>query len=113
MAFSLSGWRAKHLLGAWAVYWIGLVLVKLGPGLLAAVRVLNAPESQHGKIDVKMGDGAFTANVAGGANWTGSASILGIVLWIAGPPLLLWLLWLVTRRAPVATPESERDFRVS
>ena len=38
MAFSLSRWRAKHLLGAWAVYWIGLVLVKLGAGLAAAMR---------------------------------------------------------------------------
>jgi len=114
VAFSLSGWRAKHLLGAWAVYWIGLVLVKLGPGLLSAVRVLNAPQSQHGTIDVKMGDGAFTANVAGaGVHWTGTASILSIVLWFAGPPLILWLLWLVTRRAPEAARDAERDYRIS
>ena len=112
MAFSLSGWRAKHLLGAWAVYWIGLVLVKLGTGLAAALRVMNAPEG-HGKIDVSMKDGIFTANVAGDVvHWTGSASFMSIVLWLCGPPLLLWLLWLVTRRAPAAR-EAERDYRVS
>jgi len=112
VAFSLSGWRAKHLLGAWAVYWIGLVLVKLGTGLAAALRVMNAPEG-HGKIDVSMKDGIFTANVVGDVvHWTGSASFMSIVLWLCGPPLLLWLLWLVTRRAPAAR-EAERDYRVS
>jgi len=109
----LSRWRATHLLGAWAVYWIGLVVVKLGTGLVAASRAVNSAPG-HGKIDVGMNNGVFTANVAGdGVHWTGSASLMSIVLWLCGPPLLLWLLWLVTRRAPVATPESERDFRVS
>ena len=113
MAFSLSRWRAKHLLGAWVVYWIGLVLVKLGSGLFAAARVLNAPQG-HGKIDVGMNDGTFTANVVGDAvHWTGSASLMSIVLWLCGPPLLLWLLWLVTRRAPAPARDAERDFRVS
>jgi len=45
--------------------------------------------------------------------WTGSASIMSIVLWLCGPPLLLWLLWLVTRRAPTPAREAERDYRVS
>jgi len=47
------------------------------------------------------------------AHWVGSASLTSIALWIAGPPLLLWLVWLVTRRAPVATPDPERDYRIS
>jgi len=33
MAFSLSRWKAKHLLGAWAIYWIALIGVKLGSGI--------------------------------------------------------------------------------
>jgi hypothetical protein len=100
-------------LGAWAVYWIGLVLVSLGPGLFAAARVLGAPKG-HGKIDVSMSDGTFTANVVGDAlHWTGSASLMSIVLWLAGPPLLLWLLWLVTRRAPAGARDAERDYRVN
>lgn len=110
MGLSLSQWKARHLLGAWAVYWIALVLVKLGDGLLATFRVLGAPEG-HGKIDVGMNDGTFTANVVGdGLHWTGSASLMSIVLWLCGPPLILWVLWLVTRRAPAAAPDAERDY---
>jgi hypothetical protein len=113
MAFSLSRWRAKHLLGAWALYWIALVGVKLGAGILAALRVMNAP-NEHGSINAGMNDGTVNANVVGaGVHWTGSASLMSIVLWLCGPPLLLWLLWLVTRRAPTPVREPERDYRVS
>jgi len=48
-----------------------------------------------------------------GVHWTGSGSVTSIVLWLCGPPLLLWLLWLVTRRAPTTAREPERDYRVS
>jgi hypothetical protein len=113
MAVSLSRWKARHLLGAWAVYWIGLVVVKLGPAIVAALRVMNAPEGDHGSINAGMGDGAFTFSVIGkGVHWAGSASVMSAVLWLCGPPLLLWLLWLVTRRAPTPAREAER-YRVS
>ena len=113
MALSLSRWRAKHLLGAWAVYWIALVAVKLGPAIAAAMRVSNAPPG-HGKMDLSMGDGRFAANIIGdNVHWAGSASVMSVVLWLCGPPLLLWLLWLVTRRAPLPARETERDYRVS
>ena len=113
MAFSLSRWKATHLLGAWVVYWIALVFVKLGPGIASALRVINGPKD-HGSINVSMNDGTFVAKVIGdGVQWTGSASLMSIVLWLCGPPLLLWLLWLVTRRAPTPAREAERDYRVS
>ena len=113
MAFSLSRWKAKHLLGAWAVYWIALVLVKLGPAIVAALRVMNAPEGEHGSINAGMGDGAFNLSVVGkGVHWAGSASVMSVVLWLCGPPLVLWLLWLVTRGAPAPAREAER-YRVS
>ena len=112
MAFSLSGWRARHLLGAWALYWVLLVLVKLGSGIVAALRVMNGAQ-EHGNINVSMNDGTLSSTVVGdGVHWAGSASLMSIVLWLCGPPLLLWLLWLVTRRAPAAR-EAERDYRVS
>jgi hypothetical protein len=112
MALLLSRWRAKHLLGAWALYWILLVLVKLGSGIVAALRVMNGAQ-EHGNINVSMNDGTLSATVTGdGVNWTGSTSVMSLVLWLCGPPLLLWLLWLVTRRAPAAR-EAERDYRVS
>ena len=112
MAFSLSGWRARHLLGAWALYWVLLVLVKLGSGIVAALRVMNGAQ-EHGNINVSMNDGTLSSTVVGdGVHWAGSASVMSIVLWLCGPPLILWLLWLVTRRAPAAR-EAERDYRVS
>jgi hypothetical protein len=113
MAISLSRWRAKHLLGAWAVYWIALIAVKLGAGLVAALRVMNGA-NEHGNINVSMGGGVLSAKVTGDAvNWTGSASVLSIVLWLCAPPLILWMLWLITRRAPAPAREPERDYRVS
>ena len=113
MAFALSRWRARHLLGAWALYWILLLLVKLGSGIAAALRVMNGAQ-EHGNINVSMNDGTLSSTVVGdGVHWTGSASVMSIVLWLCGPPLLLWLLWLVTRRAPTPAREAERDYRVS
>jgi len=113
MAFSLSRWRATHLLGAWVLYWVALVLVKLGPAIVAALRVMNGAEG-HGSINVSMNDGTLSTTIVGdGVHWTGSASLTSIVLWLCGPPLLLWLLWLVTRRAPAPAPEAEREYRVS
>src|SRR5689334_21120616 len=113
MAFSLSRWKARLQLGAWVVYCIALVGVKLGSGIVAALRVMNSP-NEHGNISAGMGDGAFKVTVNGaGVHWVGSASVMSVVLWLCGPPLLLWLLWLVTRRAPAPVREPERDYRVS
>jgi threonine/homoserine/homoserine lactone efflux protein len=43
----------------------------------------------------------FSLVVKGGEAtiWSGSAQASSMVLWIAGPPLLLWLAWLATRPA--------------
>ena len=39
-----------------------------------------------------------------GTTFTGTASLLAIALWVAGPPLVSWIVWAVLRRkdAPVA-----------
>lgn len=89
------------------------MVLRLGSGIIAALRVMTGANG-HGSISVNMGDGAFTANVVGdGVHWAGSASVMSIALWLCGPPLLLWLLWLVTRHAPTPAREPERDYRVS
>ena len=107
----LSRWRAKHLLVSWIVYWVALVVVSLHSALAAATRALSAPNG-HGSIGASVDGGNVILKITtDGRTWTGSTSFTTMVLWFAGPPLLLWLLWLVTRRAPAA--ESERDDRIS
>jgi hypothetical protein len=107
VSLSFRRWRASHLLLAWCAYWLVLIAAKLGPAVAAASRAVNSPEG-HGKIDVSSDGGVLTARIAGdGVAWSGAASFTSIVLWIALPPLLLWLAWLVTRRAPAN--EAERS----
>jgi len=109
----LSRWRAKHLLVTWIVYWVALIVVSLHSALAAATRALNAPKG-HGSIGASVDNGNVILKVStDGHTWTGSTSFTTMVLWFAGPPLLLWLLWLVTRRAPVAAGEPGRDYRIS
>lgn len=106
--FSLSRWRAKHLLGAWVAYWIALFAVTLSPALVATIRAVSGPAG-HGKIDVSSDGGSLVARITGdGVAWSGSTSLASIALWIAGPPLLLWLVWLVTRRVPASESEPYR-----
>ena len=109
----LRRWQAKHLLLAWAVYWVVLALVALRPALSIITRALSGPEG-HGSISADVSNGIANLNVAfEGQRWTGSTSLTSLALWIAGPPLLLWLVWLVTRRSPAPAHEAEHDFRIS
>ena len=109
----LRRWQAKHLLLAWALYWIVLAVVALRPALSMITRAIAGPDG-HGSISADVTNGIANLNVVSeGQRWTGSASLTTLALWIAGPPLLLWLLWLVTRRAPATAREAEHDVRIS
>ena len=111
MAFSLSRWRARHLLVAWTVYWVGLIVIGLHTAIGAANRALSAPKGL-GSISASVADGNFVLKMTSEAEvWVGTMSLTTMALWFAGPPLLLFLLWLVTRRSPVDTPEREREYR--
>ena len=98
MAFSLRRWRPRHLLLAWITYWVAALLIALGSGVAAIWRVVSDPDA-HGNISAGITDGIFSMTVADstGVIWQGSASLMSIVLWFAGPPLLLFLLWLGVR----------------
>jgi hypothetical protein len=109
----LRRWQAKHLLLAWAVYWVALILVGLHSALGMALRALTAP-SGHGTIGASVDNDNFVLKVTtDGGTYVGSTSLTTAVLWFAGPPLLLFLGWLVTRRAPAAVRDPERDYRIS
>ena len=109
----LRRWQAKHLLFAWVGYWFVLALVALRPAIAMILRAMNAPKG-HGSISAGVTDGiANLTVVAKGQTWIGTTSLTSLALWLAGPPLLLWLAWLVTRRAPAPARESERDLRIT
>lgn len=99
--FGFRRWRATELLWSWCAYWVGLGLVTIGPGLLAAWRVTR-PSGGHGNVTAGFGNGVLqmtVTNTSSGAAevWTGSSSLTAALLWIAVPPLALWLVWLASR----------------
>jgi len=105
MAFSLSRWRPRHLLFAWAAYWIILLATFMGSALRTALFAISAPNG-HGTISVNMGDGVLSILAKSDTmTYTSSASLLSIALWVAGPPLLLFVLWAATRSSPAAAHE--------
>ena len=109
----LRRWQAKHLLLAWVVYWIALITIGLHTALGAALKAMNAPNG-HGTIGASIDDSNFVLKITTDAQtWIGTTSLTSAALWFAGPPLLLFLVWLVTRRAPVSAPDPERDYRIS
>jgi len=108
--FSLDRWRPRHLLGAWVAYWAGLVGITLGPAIASILRVTGT-EAGKGSVNAGFGDGAFTLSVIdhGATAWHGVASYGTVAWWAAGPPLLIWLAWLITR--PKRPPEPLSDDR--
>jgi hypothetical protein len=106
-------WQAKHLLVAWLVYWLLLIAISLRSAIVAAMRALNAPKGL-GSLSASVDNGNFVLKASAGTQtWSGSTSVMTMALWFAGPPLLLFLVWLLTRRAPVAERDPDRDYRIS
>jgi hypothetical protein len=98
VALSLRHWRPRHLLLAWVAYWVVALVIALRSAIASIWRVTSDPDA-HGNISAGVTDGVFSLTVAEptGVAWQGSASVMSIVLWAAGPPLLLFLLWLAVR----------------
>jgi hypothetical protein len=87
------------------------MLIGLRGAIAAASRALNAPKGL-GSISASVENGNFVLRTTSQAEvWSGSMSLTSMALWFAGPPLLLFLLWLVTRRAPVDAPQRDREYR--
>ena len=109
MAFSLRRWRPHHLLLAWVMYWVVALVVALRSGIAAIWRVTTDPDA-HGTISAGVTDGVFSMTVSepAGVVWQGSASMMSILFWFAGPPVLLFLLWLTARPRVVEPTLSAR-----
>lgn len=97
----LARWRPYQLLLSWTAYWVLLLAVTLGPALPAILRATRAT-GNHGEINASVSDTvlSFTVKEMGQVTWTGSVHFLTAALWIALPPLALWMLWLRARSRP-------------
>jgi hypothetical protein len=71
-------WGVRELIAGWVLYWIGLLLYALWPQLLKIYEL--SVTKQHGSVSL---------------NYSGS--LLEAALWIAGPPLLMAVVWIATR----------------
>jgi hypothetical protein len=98
MVLALSRWRPRHLLIAWTTYWVVTALIALAPAIEAILRRV-VPAGAHGNVNASFNDGLLSLTVDGGGMtaWSGSTHLSTVILWASVPPLLLWLLWLVTR----------------
>jgi hypothetical protein len=88
----LRQWQATHLFRAWVVYWVGLLAVVAWRPLMEYWRITRSP-SGHGSV-----------------GYTYSGGLLPLTLWIAGPPLVLFAIWLATR---TGVPEKSRGERLN
>jgi LmbE family N-acetylglucosaminyl deacetylase len=103
----LQRWKAGTLLGAWIAYWVALIGVSIGPGLLEAWRLTRGPDP-HLTMSASFDAGRLLLTVKNAVGtsggWSLDASIANVLAWIAVPPLLLWVLWLVSRPRRGALP---------
>ena len=110
-------WRSSHLLLAWATYWLLLVAVTLGHAIAAAWRASQSAPG-HASIDAGFNDALVHLRVVqdGATTWSGAATLGEIAFWMAVPPLLMWLVWLMSRpRANhvAAVPTDEAASRIA
>lgn len=110
MELSLRRWKPGQLLLGWVAYWAGLVGVTLSPAIAASWRATRLPEG-HGNISAAFGNSTLSYTVIedGVKTFAGSTSMTTALLWVAGPPLVLWLIWLLVRERPGTTMRSVAD----
>ena len=103
MELSLRRWKPGQLLLSWGAYWAGLVGVTMAPAIRATVRATNLPDG-HGSINASFNNGALTYEVIenGVKTLAMTGQLSTVLMWIVGPPLLLWLVWLLVRDRPSA-----------
>lgn len=92
-----SRWKPRHLLASWVVYWAVMVGVTLG-GAIRALYSVSGPNG-HGSASLGVGDTGLVLNVVSGGQtiWNGATSLTAAAMWVAGPPLLLWVAWMLNR----------------
>jgi len=69
-------------------YWLGLVVVKLGPAIAAAWQVSRLPPN-HGSMSASLANTLLRVSISvdGAAIWAGSISLGALFAWVVGPPV--------------------------
>jgi hypothetical protein len=90
----------KLIVGLWGAYWVALATFALGPLALAIIRATTGPDNGKSNVNVSFGDGGFSTTVVdqGRTVYTGTIGLVSAALWIAGPPLLIWLAFALRQR---------------
>jgi hypothetical protein len=101
MELSLRRWKPGQLLLGWGAYWAGLVGIALGPAIRASWHATRLPDG-HGSINASVNNGTLSYEVIeeGAKTFMGTVPLSTAILWIVGPPLILWLVWLIVRERP-------------
>jgi hypothetical protein len=96
------------LLATWAAYWAALLVVALWrPASLAFRLKQQMPGRVRVALDLATEHGV-TLRLTGDASpvWAGTISFTELAVWLAVPPLALWVVWLWwTGRRPGLPPE--------
>jgi hypothetical protein len=108
MELSLRRWKPGQLLLSWGAYWVGLVGVSMGPAIRATWRATNLPD-QHGTINASFNNGTLSYEVIenGVKTLTMTGQLSTVLMWVVGPPLLMWIVWLLVRERPAAGGQPE------
>jgi hypothetical protein len=83
---------------SWAAYWVVLAAIELGP-LVGAVWRATRGSGSNNAVSASMSNTVLSVTVAhaGQTTWSGSISLTVLALWIAVPPLLVWIFWAASR----------------
>ncbi len=86
------------LISGWTVYWVGLAAATLSTPARLLWRIARGPTGES-TVSAGLNNGVLDASVAqrGEVLWSGDISVIALTLWIAGPPLLMWAVWLYSR----------------
>jgi hypothetical protein len=106
MELSMRRWKTGQLLLGWGAYWAGLIGIAAGPAIRATWHATHLPDG-HGSVNAGVNDGVLRYEVIaeGVKTWVGTVPLSTMFLWLIGPPLLLWLVWLLVRERP-AIPQA-------
>lgn len=105
ITLDIRRWGVWHLVGTSAAYWTALAAATLTP-LARAVIPLAVRSGLHGSVSASAGEAGLVLSVMRDniPVYTSTTPLLDIALWIAVPPLALWLGWLAMRPSRTTTP---------